>query len=478
MTIQTSNKQGNLVNGEWIKSEETFLVENKYTHEPFAHVAKANKQLIDKAVTSAYDTFQNVKLTATDRHHILIRSAELFKERKDEIAMIICREAGKTINDAKAEVDRGIQTFIASAEEAKQISGQGLPIHGQPGNDEKMAFSIRVPVGVICAITPFNFPFNLTAHKVAPAIAAGNTIVLKPAERTPVTAIKIAEIMLKAGLPSGYINVVNGFGKETGPMLLKDKRIAMFTFTGSPNVGREIKNNSGIRKVTLELGSNSPNIIHHDTLDLKRAVQLVISRGYSNSGQACISVQRIYVHRSIYHEVIEEATKLAESFTVGNPELETTNIGPMISIDEAERAENWVKEALEEGAHIATGGQREGALFYPTILTNVTENMKVMCEEVFAPVISIVPYDEIDEVFKRVNDSRFGLQAGLFTSNFHIAMKAAQKLEFGGVNINDVSTFRADILPYGGIKDSGIGKEGPRSAIEEMTNEKVITMHL
>ncbi|MBR3118488.1 aldehyde dehydrogenase family protein [Oceanobacillus profundus] len=478
MTTQTENIYGNLINGEWLQSEDTFIVENKYTHEVYAKVAKSSQKVIENAITNAYETFKEVKLSATDRYDILMRATQIFEERKEEIARVICSEAGKTITDARAEVERGIQTFIASAEEAKRLSGQGLPIQGQPGNEAKMAFSIRVPVGVICAITPFNFPFNLTAHKIGPAIAAGNTVVLKPAEKTPVSAIKMAEVLLEAGLPKGFLNVVNGFGHETGPVLLKDERIAMYTFTGSPSVGRVIKRESGIRKVTLELGNNSPNIIHHDVADLQRAVDLCVSRGYSNSGQACISVQRVYVHRAIYEEVLEQAKVIAESFIVGNPEEETTNIGPMISIEEAERAEKWVQEAVNAGAIIVTGGTREDALFKPTILTNVKEDMKVMCEEVFAPIISIGTYEDLDELFASVNASKFGLQAGIFTSNLHLAMRAAQELEFGGVNINDVSTFRADILPYGGVKDSGVGKEGPRYAVEEMTEEKVITMHL
>ena len=458
MTTQTENIYGNLINGEWLQSEDTFIVENKYTHEVYAKVAKSSQEVITNAITNAYETFKKVKLSATNRYDILMRATQLFEERKEEIARVICSEAGKTITDARAEVERGIQTFIASAEEAKRLAGQGLPIQGQPGNDAKMAFSIRVPVGLICAITPFNFPFNLTAHKIGPAIAAGNTVVLKPAEKTPVSAIKMAEVLLEAGLPKGFLNVVNGFGHETGPVLLKDERIAMYTFTGSPAVGRVIKRESGIRKVTLELGNNSPNIIHHDVADLQRAVDLCVSRGYSNSGQACISVQRVYVHRAIYEEVLEQAKATAESFIVGNPENETTNIGPMISVKEAERAEEWVQEAVNAGATIITGGTREDALFKPTILTNVKEDMKVMCEEVFAPIISIVPYEDLDELFANVNDSKFGLQAGIFTSNLHLAMRAAQELEFGGVNINDVSTFRADILPYGGVKDSGVVK--------------------
>ncbi len=479
MNAQTETiTYGNLVNGEWIEGGETFIVENKYSHEPYAYVAKADEALVDRAVANARETFEKTKLSATERYDILMKAAQLFKERKEELAHVICSEVGKTITDARGEVDRGIQTFIASAEEAKRIAGRGMPIQGQPGNEGKMAFTIRVPVGVVCAITPFNFPFNLTAHKIGPAIAAGNTIVLKPAEKTPVTALKMAEILLEAGLPSGFLNVINGFGHEVGPLLLKDERIAMYTFTGSPTVGKMIKNQTGIRKVTLELGNNSPNIIHHDVADLNRAVQLCVSRGYVNSGQACISVQRIYVHRDIYEDVLEKAKAIAESYVVGNPEDEATNIGPMISVNEAERAEKWVKEAVNNGARIVAGGTRDGALFSPTVLADVTEEMKVMCEEVFAPIVSVIPYDDINHVFKAANDSRFGLQAGFFTSDLHLAMKAAHELQFGGVNINDVSTFRADILPYGGVKDSGIGKEGPRSTVEEMTDEKLVTMYI
>lgn len=469
---------GNLINGEWILSENQFLVENKYLHSPFAYVAKADEALINRAITTAAETFKSVKLTITQRYTILMKAAEIFKDKKEEIALVICREAGKTITDARAEVDRGIQTFITSAEEGKRISGQGLPIQGQEGNEAKMAFSIRVPVGVVCAITPFNFPFNLTAHKIGPAIAAGNTVVLKPAEKTPVSAILMAEILQEAGLPSGFLNLVNGFGHEVGPVLLKDERIAMYTFTGSPKVGRMIKSESGIRKVTLELGNNSPNIIHHDVSDLKRSVELCVSRGFSNSGQACISVQRVYVHAAIYDEVLQQAKSIADSIILGNPEENSTNVGPLISISEAERVENWIREAMESGAHVLTGGTREGSMFSPTILIDVKEDMKVMCEEVFAPVISIIRYQDIEEVFTAVNNSKFGLQAGIFTSNLQLAMRAAHELEFGGININDVSTFRADILPYGGVKNSGIGKEGPRSAIDEMTEERVITIHM
>lgn len=469
---------GNLINGEWIKSESTFDVIDKYTSDTIARVSHAEESLVKKAVSNAHQTFNNNQLTVIERYNILMKAAEIFKIRKEEIAQAMLQESGKTITDSRVEVDRGIATFIAAAEEAKQITGEGLPIETATGNNEKMAFSIRVPVGVVCAITPFNYPFNLTAHKVAPALAAGNTIVLKPAEKTPISAMLMAEILIEAGLPNGFLNVVNGFGHKIGPYLTGNKNIAMFTFTGSPGVGEIIKNSTGIRKVTLELGNNSPNIIHHDVKDLDRAVNLVVTRGYSNSGQACISVQRVYVHQDIYEQVLKKAKEIADSLIVGDPSLNETNIGPMISEEEAKRAESWIEEAVSQGAEIVTGGTRKGPVLNPTILKNTSEEMKVMCEEVFAPVISIVSYSDIDDVFEKVNNSDYGLQVGIFTSDFHLAMRAAKELEFGGVNINDVSTFRADILPYGGIKDSGVGKEGPKSAIKEMTDERIITLHV
>lgn len=468
---------GHYINGAWIQDEEHFTVYDKYTGEAIANVGKASKETVNKAVENALDTFRSRKLSPTERYDILMKAAQLIQERKQELALVMVREVGKVLKDALGEIDRGTQTLIASAEEAKRIAGTGIPL-GQPGNDQKMAFSIRVPVGVICAITPFNFPFNLTVHKVGPAIAAGNTIVLKPAEMTPIIACKLAEILTEAGLPAGYLNVVNGLGSEMGQYLLEDERIAMYTFTGSPGVGRHIKSATGIRKVTLELGNNSPNIVHKDAPDLQRAAELCVTRGYSNAGQACISVQRVYVHQDVFNEFVDKAIQVAQGLRVGDPKDPSTDIGPMIAEKEAVRAESWIKEAVEQGAKIAFGGTREGAVLQPTILTNTTSDMKVMCQEVFAPVISVVPYEDINDAFRQVNDSRFGLQAGFFTNDLQLAMRAAHELEFGGVIINDVSTYRADVMPYGGVKDSGTGKEGPHHAVQEMTDEKIVVIHM
>ncbi|WP_067936726.1 aldehyde dehydrogenase family protein [Alicyclobacillus kakegawensis] len=468
---------GHFVDGEWEPADSTIPVYDKYTEKEIGRIGDATREEVSRAVANALDTFQQILLSPRERYEILMRAAAIFKERKEDFVQTIVSESGKVIKDARAEVERGIQTLIAAAEESKRIAGRGIPL-AQSKSDGKLAFTLRMPVGVIGAITPFNFPFNLVMHKLAPAIAAGNTVVLKPAEKTPLTACKMVDVLIEAGLPKGVVNVVNGTGATAGLYLLQDDRIAMFTFTGSPAVGQHVKRVTGIRKVTLELGNNSPNIVHKDVADLNRAVQLCVTRGYSNAGQACISVQRIYVHRDIYDEFLRRSVELTKSLRVGNPRDPETDVGPLISEREAARVESWIEEARAGGAQVVCGGTRDGALFYPTILTNVTSDMKVVCEEVFAPVISITPYDDIDQVFRWVNDTRFGLQVGVFTSDLQLAMRAARELRFGGVIINDVSTYRADVMPYGGVKDSGVGKEGPRYAIEEMTDERLVVIDL
>ncbi|TBL75670.1 aldehyde dehydrogenase family protein [Paenibacillus thalictri] len=474
----TGKIYGNFIGGKWWEANETFPVYHKFTNEVIARVAKASREEVGAAVEHAVSAVRTKALAPYERYEILMKSAEWFRRQKEEIASTIVQECGKVLKDARQEVDRCIQTFIASAEEAKRIGGSEIPIQGQPGNNSKLAFTIRVPVGVICAITPFNFPLNLVAHKVAPAIAAGNAVVLKPAGYTPLSSFRMAEILAEAGLPDGYLNIVNGSGQEIGKYLLEDKRINMYTFTGSPSVGKQIKNSTGIRKVTLELGNNSPNIVHKDAPDLEKAVRLCVSRGFTNNGQACISVQRIYVHRDIYDEFVAKAVTFAGGLAVGDPEQEETDVGPMIAEKEAARVEEWITEAVSQGARVVFGGKRTGALLQPTILTDVTPEMKVVCQEVFAPLVSIVPYDSIDEAIEAANDSDFGLQAGLFTSNLQLALSAAKRLEFGGVIINDSSSFRADIMPYGGVKDSGIGREGPSYAVQEMTEERIVVIEL
>jgi acyl-CoA reductase-like NAD-dependent aldehyde dehydrogenase len=460
-------------------SGDTLPVFNKFTNDQIAVVHKANREVVSKAIENGHHTFKTKKMSPTERYNVLSKTAEILKERKEELALSLVREVGRTLKDCRVEVDRAAATFTISAEESKRIAGHGVPISAQSGNENRLSFTVRVPVGVICAITPFNNPLNLTAHKIAPAIAAGNTVVLKPAEVTPITVMLLVDILREAGLPSGFLNVVNGLGSETGQYLLEDERINMYTFTGSVGVGNHIKRTTGIRKVTLELGSNSPTIVHRDAEKLDEIAQLCALRGLSSTnGQACISVQRLYVHKNIHDEFVQYLVDVANQLKVGNPEEEETDIGPLISEKEANRIEEWVHEAVTHGARVLCGGERDGAFYKPTILTDVNSEMKVMCQELFGPVICVVPYDDIDWVFNQANDSTFGLQVGLFTTNLPLAMRAIHELEFGGVLINDVSTFRSDVMPYGGIKNSGIGKEGPRYAIEEMTDERIVILNL
>lgn len=472
--IVKNGKLGHVVNNELLYTDDYLNVLNKVNNETLIQLSNASEDIVLQAIDAAKGALKN-ELDLEERCEILEKSAALFLENKEQLAQFISLESGKTIKDALAEVERGANTFKVAAQEARSLGSEVFPLK-KYGGVKKIAFTLRMPIGIVCAITPFNYPFNLTAHKVAPAIAAGNAVVLKPAEKTPLSAYFIAKLMEEAGLPAGYLNIVNGDGKQVGDLLLKNPDISFYTFTGSPRVGEYIKNNTGIRPVTLELGNNSANIIHKDVADLDRAVNLCVTRAFSNTGQACISVQRVYIHEDIFEEFSKKAKEVAASLVVGDPLDPKTDIGPVIDQLSAERIESWINEAVSQGAEIVAGGQRNGNYISPTILTNVTANMKVVCEEVFGPVLSVIKYSDLEDVVEQVNNSRFGLQTGVFTSNINTALNLAQKIESGGININDVSTFRADALPYGGVKDSGIGKEGPRSAIKEMSIEKLITI--
>lgn len=467
------------IDGQWVDSSKKTEVINKYTGKPFATVAQATLEDVDKAVQASQRAFKEVKLSPYRRYEILLKTSELLLENKNELANILCQEVGKPIGDSRVEVIRAAQTFEIAAEEAKRIHGQMVPVEASPGSENRLAFTIREPVGVVCAITPFNVPLNLVAHKIAPAIAAGNTVVLKPTQGTPVVAAKIVEILLEAGLPKGHINLLFGSGSTIGEALLQNQDINFYSFTGSPKVGERIKQVIGLRKCTLELGSNSAVIVHKDFPDIKKAATLCAQRSFANAGQVCISVQRIYVHSDIYEQFLNEMKGFTETLVVGDPMDEKTNIGPMISEKEVERIDQWVKEALKQGAKLVTGGEKVGTRLYkPTILSDVNKEMKVVCMETFAPLAVVVPYKEIEEAIENTNSSQFGLQAGIFTSNINIAMKAAKEIETGGVIINDTSMYRADAMPYGGVKKSGTGKEGPKYVIEEMTQEKIVVFNL
>lgn len=465
------------INGEWVATEKRDTVVNKATGELLAEYCLAGPAEVDAAVTAAHNAFRQEKIAPYRRYEILKKASALLLERQEDLALTISQEVGKTLKEARVEVYRASQTLLISAEEAKRLQGEIVPVEGSPGNADRRAWTIRVPRGVVCAITPFNAPLNLSCHKIGPALAAGNAVVYKPASATPITGAKLCQALADAGLPAGYLNMVLGSGSLVGDALAQDPRIAFYSFTGSPAVGLRLKNSVGFRPVALELGSNSPNIVHCDA-DLDLAVEACTRSAFANAGQLCISVQRVYVHEQIYDDFCRRAVGLTRTLKMGDPLDPTTDIGPMISEAEARRAESWIAEAVAGGARVLVGGRRRGAWLEPTILTDVTPAMKVCRQEVFAPVFSIISYDPIDEAIALANDSRYGLQAGVFTNSLDVVTRCIRELEYGSVIINDVSTFRADLMPYGGVKESGTGKEGPRYVIQEMTEERLVVLRI
>jgi acyl-CoA reductase-like NAD-dependent aldehyde dehydrogenase len=465
------------IGGEWVNGASTFVVANKFTGEPIAIVQSASREQVAQAVQAAASSFAQRRLTPYARYEILHRAATLVESRRADFASTIVAESGFTISDAQTEVSRTTQTFLLCAEESKRICGEIVPIDGAPGQENRLAFTLRHPVGVVCAITPFNSPLNTVAHKVGPALAAGNTVVLKPATQTPLTAALLCETLAAAGVPAGHLNLVHGEGSEVGTWLLEEQQIAFYTFTGSTKVGQMIQRAIGLRRSQLELGSISSTIICEDA-DLGRAVPRCVNASFRKAGQVCTSVQRLYVHRAILDTFVNALVDATMKARIGDPKDPATLVGPMISVRAAERAASWVDEAVAQGARLVCGGRRDGALFFPTILVDATSRMRVMCEEIFAPVISIVPYDLLDTAMADINATPYGLAAGIFTTNVNTAMQAARQLEVGTVHVNETSSSRVDVMPYGGVKESGFGREGPKYAIHEMTDERLITWSL
>ena len=468
-----------LIGGVWTGDDLPGIdVLNPYDDSILGVVPEARSEDVESAVAAARKGFAEISnMPAYRRSEILARTADFILRDKEEIAAIIAREAGKSWKYALAEAERSSETFRFASMEAKASHGEIVPMDASPVSAGRFGFYVRVPIGIIGAITPFNFPLNLVAHKVAPAIAAGNSLVLKPATKTPLSSIKLAELLTEAGLPAGGINLLIGSGATVGNRLVEDERLAMITFTGSPPVGREIKARCGLKRVTLELGSNSPTIIEDDA-DVDAAVARCVVGSFANSGQVCISVQRIFVNRARYDEFIAKFIDATRKLKVGDPMDKSCDIGPMISRKELERSVAWLEEAKKLGAKIETGGEVIGNCLRPTILTGVTREMKVVCSEVFAPIVSVLPYDTFDEALDMADDSVYGLQAGVYTRDIGKAFKAVRRLDVGGVIINDVPTFRVDHMPYGGNKESGLGREGLRYAMEEMTNIKMVCINL
>lgn len=468
-----------LIGGEWTGDDLPGIdVVNPYDDTLIGVVPEANPQLVERAIVAAQEGFKaNAALPAWKRSEILERTAVYMLRDREEIAAIIAKEAGKSWKFALAEAERSAETFRFAALEAKNEHGALVPMDASPVSAGRFGFYLRTPIGVIGAITPFNFPMNLVAHKVAPAIAAGNALVVKPATKTPLSLLKMAELLEEAGLPAGVLNVVIGSGRVVGNQLVQDERLAMITFTGSPDVGRGIKSLAGLKRVTLELGSNSPTIIDADA-DLDKAVSRCVVGSFANSGQVCISVQRIYVHRDRYRDFLDRFVAATGQLVVGDPMDKRCDIGPMISEVELTRALEWLEEAKKLGAVIETGGNRVGNCLEPTILSGVTPDMQVVCSEVFAPIVSVVPFDSFDQALDMADASIYGLQAGIYTNDINKAFQAVKRLDVGGVIINDVPTFRVDHMPYGGNKLSGLGREGVRYAMEEMTNIKLVCINL
>src|SRR5262245_5739556 len=469
---------GMLIDGEWTSAAEGIDVIDKYTGEVIGTVPAGTREDVARATQAARAAFATWGETpAHKRSKILLKTAEGLAARQDEIATIIAREAGKAWKYAVAEVQRSVETFTFAAEEAKRIHGETIPMDASAFGENRVGYYARTPMGVIGAITPFNFPLNLVAHKVAPALAAGNTMVLKPAHETALTAVKLGEVLEAAGLPKGVLNIVHGEGRVIGEALVRDPIPAKLTFTGSPPVGAHIMSVAGLKRVTLELGNNSGTIIEPDA-DLDKAVPRCVASAFANSGQVCISLQRIYVHQQVADEFIGRFVKATAALKVGNPLEKDCDVGPLITEEAAVKAERWIKDAVAEGARCLIGGKREGRMLWPAVLVDTRPDMKVMCEEAFAPLVSIVVYSDFDEALRLLNDSPYGLQAGIYTQDLRKAFAAVRKIDVGGMMVNDTSIFRVDHMPYGGNKMSGIGREGVRFAIEEMTNLRMVCFNL
>jgi acyl-CoA reductase-like NAD-dependent aldehyde dehydrogenase len=466
------------VAGNWLEKAQRIEVLNPFDTSVIDTVPRATVADVEQALVSAVEGAKVMRrLSSYDRSLILKRAAELIEQRAKDLAETITLEEGKIISESRLEVSRAVQTLTLSAEEAKRLSGEMVPLEGAPGSGNRLGFTLRIPCGVVVAIGPFNFPLNLIAHKVGPALAAGNSVIIKPATDTPLSALKLTEILLEAGLPPSAIQCITGSGSEIGDSLCSDSRVRKITFTGSREVGERICRIAGLKKVTMELGSNSPLIVMPDA-DLEKVCQSIVATGYSNAGQVCISTQRVLVLESAYDKLLQALRPRVEAIGTGNPLDEKTLMGPMIREGDAIRVESWVREAVGAGAKLLVGGQRNGSFFSATVVAGVNPTMRISCEELFGPAVAITPAESIEQAIFMANDSNYGLSAGIFTQNLDWAMKFAREVDSGNLHINWGPQWRADLMPYGGLKGSGFGKEGPKYAVQEMTELKMVVWHL
>jgi acyl-CoA reductase-like NAD-dependent aldehyde dehydrogenase len=465
------------IRGEWVDRTEVVEVRNPFDGSVVDTVPQACAEDVDTAITGAVEGANAMRqLPAYERFKILRKVADIMVQRQQELGELISREEGKTLAEGVFEAGRAATTIECCAEEAKRIGGEVLPLDAAPGGAGKFGFTLRVPCGVVAAITPFNFPLNLVCHKVGPALAAGNSVVLKPASNTPLSALKLVEILLSAGLPPLGIACVTGGGATIGEAICKDARVRKISFTGSVEVGQRICQVAGLKRITMELGSNSPLIVLDDA-DLAKVGQAVVATGYGNAGQVCISTQRVIAAPQIYGDLIKSLCPKIEAIRVGNPLESTTQMGPMIRESDATRVTEWIDQAVSQGAKRVVGGARVGNMVPATLLTDVRPDMRVARDELFGPAVSVMRASSVEEAITMANDSRFGLSAGVFTESLDRALEFARRIESGNIHINWGPAWRADLMPYGGLKDSGFGKEGPKYAIQEMTEAKTVVIH-
>lgn len=477
MTTKSKGKSM-YIDGEWVKRDKVINVLDPKDNSVIATVPCASAEDMHHAVEQAKEGVRIAAAMPTyQRVSVLNQAADLMKLRHDEFAETIAREGSKTIREARKEVSRCIETLRISAEEARRIHGETIPFDQMPGNENRVGYYYRFPIGLIAAITPFNDPLNLVAHKVGPAIASGNAIIVKPATVTPLSAILLAEVLVEAGLPPKVLTVITGHGSEIGDVLVQHPAVRKISFTGGVEAGQHILSKAGMKKISMELGSSSPAIVLNDA-DITKAVESTVSGAFWAAGQNCLGVQRVYIENSVFEEFKSKFVALTEKYQVGDKLSEHTDMGPMITEKEAIRVERWVNEAIDKGATLLCGGKRKGAFYMPTVLTNLPPDCTLASEEVFGPVVTLYPVSNLESAIEESNSVNFGLQAGIFTRNLDKAFEAIQKLEVGGVMVNDSSDFRIDAMPFGGVKNSGLGREGIKFAIEEMTDPKVVCFKL
>jgi acyl-CoA reductase-like NAD-dependent aldehyde dehydrogenase len=472
----TATERALLIDGEWVETGDWHEVPSPYDGSVVARVAKAGATETRRAVDAAERAMAE-PLPTHKRAEILVRVAGALGRRADEAAQLISAEAGKPMKAARVEVARAMSTYTMAAVQARTLTGQMVPMDASQAGEGKLAFTVRVPIGVVAAISPFNFPLNLVAHKIAPALAAGCAVVLKPASQTPLSALLLAELEQEAGLPPGWLNVVVGSSAEIGDVLVEDERVKLITFTGSGPVGWKLRERAPKKRVNLELGNATPVIVEADA-DIDSAAAKLAANAFSFAGQSCISVQRIYVQTGVYDDFKARFLPRVEALKVGDPADEDTDVGPLIAESERDRVVSWIEQARTSGATILTGGELDGGLLRPTVVERPAPEAHLACDEAFGPVCTLQPYESLEEALALANGTRYGLQAGIFTRSLANATRAAAALEFGGVTVNEAPTFRADQMPYGGVKDSGNTREGPAWAVREMTEERLVVVQL